>query len=480
MRSCAAFHKFVAAGYSHRKFYLVRRATKDPPEHFFMSEQQSHSTRSIVIAIVAAVVFALLLPNLMLLAGVPREELAETASTWLTPLQLGGDIFLNLLKMVVVPLVMASVMTGVIGMGDIRRLGRPGLCTLAYYFVTTALAVVLGLIVVSAVRPGERVESSERERLSAAVAGNADAEDGGKTAEDAQPDSVGDILQNLVMMLFTDNLFRSAVEANLLPLIVFSIVFAGLLTTMGERAAALMELIKQGNDALMALILLIMRVAPLGIFCLVAARFGKENAEGQFFAELAKTGYYSLSVLAGLAIHSTVTLPLILWLTTGRNPYRFVLQISEALLTAFSTSSSSATLPVTMEKTIDKAGVSRKSVDFVLPLGATVNMDGTALYEAVAAIYIAQVLGVDMTFGQQVIVAVTATLAAIGAAGIPQAGLVTMVIVLSAVGLPAKGMELILSVDWLLDRFRTTVNVFGDACGAAVVERTFPDDGGST
>ncbi|MCB1092452.1 MAG: dicarboxylate/amino acid:cation symporter, partial [Verrucomicrobiae bacterium] len=183
------------------------------------------------------------------------------------------------------------------------------------------------------------------------------------------------------------------------------------------------------------------------------------------------------SVLTGLAIHGFVTLPLILWLFTRRNPYRFIGQMSKALLTAFSTASSSATLPVTIESAIDEAKISPKSVEFVTPLGATINMDGTALYEAVAALFIAQAFGIQLDLTGQIVVAVTATLAAIGAAGIPEAGLVTMIIVLNAAKLPPEGMMLILSVDWLLDRFRTAINVFGDAVGAAVVERTLPLEG---
>jgi len=274
-------------------------------------------------------------------------------------------------------------------------------------------------------------------------------------------------------MLFTDNLIKAAVNMDLLPLIVFSIAFAGLLTTMGTRVDTIISFTKQMNEALMKFVLLVMRFAPIGIFCLVAGRFGEANASGTFLSELQKTGSYTMTVLLGLGIHAFVTIPAILYFFTKRNPYRFMIQMSQALLTAFSTASSSATLPVTMESAQDEAGISRKSVDFVLPLGATINMDGTALYEAVAAIFIAQVIGADMSLAEQMIVAVTATLAAIGAAGIPEAGLVTMVIVLTSVGLPTEYMSLILAVDWFLDRFRTTVNVFGDACGAAVVERAF-------
>ena len=247
---------------------------------------------------------------------------------------------------------------------------------------------------------------------------------------------------------------------------------------MGKRADALSRIVVQANDVLMAFVLLIMKIAPLGIFCLVAARFGKAQAKGEFLTLLSQTGKYVASVLIGLGIHAFATLPLIYWIFTRRNPYRFLIRMSQALLTAFSTASSSATLPVTMECAIDRAGVSKRSTEFVLPLGATINMDGTALYEAAAAIFIAQAIGVELTTLQQLTIAITATLAAIGAAGIPEAGLVTMVIVLNAVGLPIEYIGLILSVDWLLDRFRTTVNVCGDSIGAAVVDLTFPKKNG--
>ena len=217
-----------------------------------------------------------------------------------------------------------------------------------------------------------------------------------------------------------------------------------------------------------------MKIAPIGIFCLVASRFGEAQAKGEFLEELGRIGWYFSTVLVGLGIHALVTLPLIFWIVRRENPYRFMMQMSQALLTAFSTASSSATLPVTMECAESKAGISKRSTEFVIPLGATINMDGTALYEAAATIFIAQAIGFDLSMGNQVVIALTATLAAIGAAGIPEAGLVTMLIVLNAVGLPVEYVGLILSVDWLLDRFRTAVNAFGDAVGAAVVEKSLP------
>lgn len=393
---------------------------------------------------------------------------ALIAPVFASKLKLGGDIFLNLLKMIVVPLVITSVMSGILGLGDVRKLGRPGAAAMSYYLITTLLAVIVGILVVNVIQPGAGIDGpaevakATTEKL---MHGPSDPE---------SPKTIGELLRSLTMLLFTDNLLKSAAEVQLLPLIVFSIIFAGILTIRGQKSAALVDVIRQVNDALMDFVLLLMKLAPLGIFCLVAARFGQANASGQLMHELQAIGKYMSSVLIGLAIHGLGTLPLILWIFTRRNPYRFIGQMSKALLTAFSTASSSATLPVTIESAIDEAKISPKSVEFVTPLGATINMDGTALYEAVAALFIAQAFGIHLDLTGQIVVAVTATLAAIGAAGIPEAGLVTMIIVLNAAKLPPEGMMLILSVDWLLDRFRTTINVFGDAVGAAVVERVLP------
>ena len=407
---------------------------------------KSRLTLYIAVAIVLAILLAVFAPGFAM------------------QFELGGEIFLNLLTMMVVPLVMASVMSGIIGLGDIRKLGRPGGLAVTYYLMTTVLAVIVGLLMVNLIQPGVGVDQTT---LDASLA------EGQVSTAGREDADLGTILRGLVLMLFTDNLIESAAKTSLLPLIFFSIIFAGMLTTMGTRVQALTEIIVQVNEALLSFILLLMKLAPFGIFCLVTARFGEAQAGGNLGAVLQQTGAYFGTVLAGLGVHAFLTLPLILWIFTRRNPFRFMYQMSQALLTAFSTASSTATLPITMNCAVEKAKVSKQSSDFVLPLGATINMDGTALYEAAAAIFIAQAIGFELTITSQLVIAVTATMAAIGAAGIPEAGLVTMVIVLNAVGLPVEYIGLILSVDWLLDRFRTAVNVFGDSLGAAVVEKSF-------
>ncbi len=541
------------------------------------SDGHGRGTYYIVAAILLAIVVAIAGPAL----------LGRRFEPFVAVFDVGGEVFLRALQMVVVPLVMASVMSGILGLGDVRKLGRPGMYAILYYLSTTVLAVITGLCVVNVVNPGRGIdrqlvedarkageatvthvtsgrqgqkfrwhnvtgdraaEAGESQnmsipdegdwsvRLSIDQVGNATTparvrlqwsddgnqfesvpdgefvaglENGVYTTKPAitlpeqahyvrliyEPQqggtrsivegflvsnapSIGDIFKNLVLMLFTNNLLASMVEINLLPLILFSIVFAAMLTTLGERTRTIADFILGINDALMNFILLLMKVAPLGIFCLVAARFAKAQLDGQFLTLIKTQAWYMSSVLGGLAVHALFTLPLLLWLFTRRNPRIFMGQMSQAILTAFSTASSTATLPVTMECAEVRAGISRRSTEFVLPLGATINMDGTALYEAAAAIFIAQAYAlVDpafvLTFDKQVVIAVTATLAAIGAAGIPEAGLVTMLIVLNAVGLPIELIGLIIPIDWLLDRFRTAVNAFGDSVGAAIVDQSF-------
>jgi Na+/H+-dicarboxylate symporter len=266
------------------------------------------------------------------------------------------------------------------------------------------------------------------------------------------------------------NIFEAMVQMDILPVIVFSILLGAALSVMGTRVRFTIEVISTFNDAVMKLVHWIMIIAPVGIFGLIAARIGRSGGFSGFLPELLALGKYSFTVLLGLAIHGVVILPLILKFLGRRKPGAYAKGMGAALLNAFSTASSSATLPFTLQGVEEENGISNRTASFVLPLGATINMDGTALYEAVAAMFIAQVYGIAITPAMQAVIFLTATLAAIGAAGIPEAGLVTMVIVLRAVGFPVEGIGLILAIDWLLDRFRTTVNVWGDSVGAGVIE----------
>jgi len=372
-----------------------------------------------------------------------------------------GDFFLTCLKMLVVPLVLFSMMSGVATLGDVRRLGRTGGATVLYYLATTALAVALGILLVNLIEPGR---GFERETLSVTAQAKVD-------TLSQKEGSLGQALQDMALTLVHPNLVGAMVESQMLPLIVFSLVFGGILTTLGERGRRALEIIDTLNDAVLIFVRLIIWMAPIGIFGLVASKLGATGGGEAFWGEIHKVGKYSLTVILGLLFHGLITLPLIALLLGRRNPYVYLFQLSKALTTAFSTGSSAATLPVTMECVEDNGRVDRRSSRFVLPLGATVNMDGTALYEAVAVIFIAQSYGTDLTSVQQFIIFLTASLAAIGAAAIPEAGLVTMVLVLQAVGLPLEGIGLILGIDWFLDRCRTAINVWGDAVGASVIER---------
>lgn len=377
-----------------------------------------------------------------------------------------GTFFLHALKMIIVPLVIFAMITGITGLGDVRKLGRLGGRTLLYFGVTTLIAVVLGAVLVNLMQPGAELAVPTDLKLPERIAAK---------GEMGLPD--------IMMSFLSENIVKSFAELQMLPTIVFSLVFGAVLTTLGERGKTVIAFCDGANEAMMKIVHIVMLLAPIGVYALVAGRFGVElekNGAAAFFAQLESIGLYGLTVVLGLAIHGAIVLPLFLRFMSRHHPARFVRGMGGSLLTAFSTASSAATMPLTMECLEDNNKVDKRAVQFVVPLGATVNMNGTALYEAVAAITIAQAFGIELTIGQQLVVVITATLAAIGAAGIPEAGLVTMVMVLQAVGLPTEGIGLILVIDWLLDRFRTTVNVWGDAVGAAVMERYAlpPDEGG--
>ena len=363
-----------------------------------------------------------------------------------------GDIFLNALMMLVIPLIVSSLIVGISGLGDITKVGKTGAIALFYFMTTTAFSVVIGLCMVNLLTPGESVEM-----VSELPEGMADRKAHGIT----------DILQSFI----SPNLIKSMLQMDILPIIVFSLVFGGVLTTLGEKGKGVISFFDAVNEAIMKMVHLVLYYAPIGVFALVASKLGAVGGGDAFWVELMKIGKFVATVLAALLLHALVILPGILWLVARRNPLKYFRGASAALTTAFSTASSSATLPVTIECAEENNGVSRRASLFVLPIGATVNMNGTAMYEAIAAIFIAQMIGVPLGFSEQVIIFVTATLAAIGAAGIPEAGLVTMVMVLQSVGLPLEGIGMLLSIDWFLDRCRTTVNVWGDSIGAAVVDK---------
>jgi len=365
-----------------------------------------------------------------------------------------ADLFLRLLKMVIVPLIITSVISGVAGIGDARGLGRMGAKTLAYYVATSFLAILTGQLLVNLIEPGT----------------------GADLGLQKSPESVkaaDESLWGILLRMIPVNPIESMASGDILPIIFFSVLFGVFLIQLEpKRREPLQNLFEAAFEVMMRLTRFVIAFAPLGIFGLIARIVATTG-----FEPFKSLGVYFLTVLLGLIIHAGITLPLLVRLLARISPVRYARAMSPALLTAFSTSSSSATLPLTMESAENRAGISNRTTSFVMPLGATINMDGTALYECVAVIFIAQAYGIDLNMTQQALVAVTALLASIGAAGIPMAGLVMMSIVLRAVGLPLEGIGLILAVDRLLDMCRTTVNVWSDACGAAIIARSEGESG---
>ena len=376
------------------------------------------------------------------------RSFAKRAGVWLERL---GGLFLRLLQMVAVPLIVTSLLSGILGLATTGGVGRMFGWTLGYYATTSLLAILTGLLIVNLIRPGLSDNPPPRQAVETITEG----------------DSLGLVLFRQVESLIPANPAAALVAPNFLSIIAFTIAFALFAASVGGRTARRVEAAAAtGFDVMMAMTLAIIRLAPIGVFFLIAYVTATQGIS--VFRSLA---WYMLAVALALLVHATVTLPIILRLVAGRNPLEFARAMSPALLTAFSSASSNGTLPLTMSAVERRAGVSNRTGSFVLPLGATINMDGTALYEAVAVLFIAQLHhGHGLPVSQQIVVAVTALLASIGAAGIPHAGLVMMVIILQAVGLPIEMQGVILAVDRVLDMARTAVNVWSDSCGCAVVE----------
>ncbi|MCH2136932.1 MAG: dicarboxylate/amino acid:cation symporter [Phycisphaerales bacterium] len=395
--------------------------------------------------------------------------------------KVAGDLVLiRPLKLLVIPLVLFSVIAGVSRIGDPKELGRLGSATLAYYFATMLIAVVLGTVLVTAISPGTAVSPEAAIELKATGQSTFDADTALSSRLSEQ--SMGGTWTNILYQLIPSNLFSEMSAGQPLGIIVFSLGIGIALAAGREKTRAAREFFDAGFEALMILVSWVIWLTPIGVFLLVMWTVGKIGL-GELFAPI---GGYMTVVIIGLLIHGAVVLPLILKLLGGPDarPFNFMGRMKPALLTAFGTDSSSATLPVTIETAETRGACSKKSSNFVLPLGSTVNMDGTALYEAVAVVFLFQLFGIDLSVGQLFIVVITATLAAVGAAGIPSAGLVTMVIVIGAVNaslpgsendLPVWSIGIILGVDRILDMCRTTVNVWGDAVGAKIMTRIAPD-----
>jgi Na+/H+-dicarboxylate symporter len=366
-----------------------------------------------------------------------------------------GDIFLRSLNMIIVPLIFCSITTGVASVGSSGNLGRLGIKTLGYYMFSSLAAITTGLLLVNAIKPGVGADIG----LVSPVEGIAAATDS--------------FSQTLIKIIPT-NIIEALAQGQMLSIIFFAILFGFFLTRISEKPQQLITDVLNGIlEVIMKITMLIIRFAPFGIFSITAKVIAQQVISGSGISEIiSRLGLYMATVLAGLFIHAFFTLPLALKLIAKVNPLKHFRNMATPLLTAFSTSSSNATLPLSMEAVEHNDGVSNKIASFTLPLGATINMDGTALYECVAVVFIAQAYGIDLSLGQQMIIVFTALLASIGAAGIPMAGLVMMAVVLKAVGLPLEGIGLLLAVDRILDMFRTTLNVYSDTCGSVIIARS--------
>lgn len=424
-----------------------------------------------VLGVVAGVILGFILRN-------SRDE--PWTKREIMYIQFPGDIFLRMLKALILPLIVASIVSAIGGL-DLGLSGRIGVRSLYYYASTTISAVVLGIILVLIIKPGQLSSHTLT------------------TNESIKPPrnvTTVDTLLDLVRNVFPPNLVQACISqyrtilirpenetntttlqdweisstygdgTNTLGLVVFGIVFGIAISKMGEAGKPLLTFFDTLSEASMLITKWVIWVSPIGVLFLVTSKLLEIDDIGAIVGQL---GLYFVTVLLGLIIHGCGTLSIIFFICTRELPFKLLAKMGQVLATAFGTSSSTATLPVTIQ-CLDNIGVDPRITRFVVPIGATINMDGTALYEAVAAIFIAQVRNVSLSLGNVIGISITATAASIGAAGIPQAGLVTMVMVLDTVGLPAEDVTLIIAVDWLLDRFRTTINVICDALGAYVVE----------
>ncbi len=377
-----------------------------------------------------------------------------------------GTLFLNALKMLIVPLIASSIIVGIAGMGKSPGFGRMGGKTLLYYATTSLLAIVIGLAAVNLTQPGIVDGQPAKDIIGLSA-------DTDSMVEKVEGKGAGDVVDVFLRMVPT-NVVNAAAQGQMLGLIFFSLLFGYFISRIpDQKQASTLENFWGGIFSVMMKITdLVMKFAPIGVFALVAKVVASSG-----LAAFEPLFVFFFTVIAALAFHFLVTMPVILKVVAGVNPVNHYKAMAPALLTAFSTSSSSATLPITMECVEKGAGVSNRTSSFVLPLGATVNMDGTALYECVAAMFIAQAYGLEMSIATQFTVVTIALLTSIGVAGIPAASLVAISVILAAIGLPAEGIGLILAVDRVLDMARTAVNVFSDSCGAVVVAKLEGEEG---
>jgi Na+/H+-dicarboxylate symporter len=367
-----------------------------------------------------------------------------------------GDLFLRFLYMVIVPLLFSSIVSGITSISQGSHLAQLGVKTVSWYLFTSVLAIGTGLFFFNVIEPGGHIALPQKVEVP-------------KVAVDKEV-SFRDILFRMI----PKNVFEALAQGEMLPIIVFALFFGiFLMRSRSTYRDALIHYFHGAFDVMMDLTQFVIRLTPYGIFAIIVKTVGEYASDWNRFSQLL-TGLslFMVTVLVGLAWHFFVNLSGLVWLFTGVLPWRFIRNVQTVLLTAFSTSSSAATLPTTISVLKHRLNIPDRFVSFIIPLGATINMDGTALYECVSALFIAKVYGIHLTFAQQLMVVFTALLASIGAAGVPMAGIVMMVVVFKSVGLPLEGIGIILTVDRILDMFRTSVNVYSDMCGAMVIAST--------
>ena len=358
-----------------------------------------------------------------------------------------GIGFIRLMQMLVVPLVLCSLICGSMAIGDTKTLGKVGVKTMVFYLCTTALAVCLALAVASVINPGIGMSMKDIDASS---------------LTQAAPVSLVDTLLNII----PKNIFHSLANGDMLPIIVFALIVGVLLAKMGNRASVVANFFSQCNDLMMEMTMVVMKLAPIGVFCLIAKTFAGIGLDA--FLPMLK---YMFSVILALAIQCFVVYQLLLFFFTRLNPFRFIKKFFPVMAFAFSTSTSNATIPMSIDTLHKKVGVSKQISSFTIPLGATINMDGTSIMQGVAVIFIAQAYGISLSPAAIATVVATATIASIGTAGVPSVGLVTLTMVLNSVGLPTEGIALIMGIDRILDMLRTAVNITGDAVCTTIVSK---------
>lgn len=381
-----------------------------------------------------------------MLLGIAAGLLLREKAVYLQPL---GKMFINLIKMIIVPLIFLSLVSAISGMDDIKKAGVMGLKSFILYIFTTAFAISLGLVIASFMELGKGVDL------------NLSGKEITRSAQD--PFSLSDTLIGLV----PSNPVQAMAEGNILQIIVFALLLGFAINAAGKKGEKIAEIVESGADVIYSLTDIIMKLAPVGVFALIAWMVGTQD--GSLILSLGKV---IITIYAICFIHAFFTYGSMLYFMARVNPLIFFRKLIPAQMVAYTTSSSSATLPVTMQVSEESLGVSKQTASFTLPLGTTINMDGTALYQGVCALFVAQALGVHLVFDDYVTIVLTATLASIGSAGVPGAGLIMLSLVLTSIGLPIEGVAIIAGIDRILDMARTTVNVTGDATIAIIVDKS--------